>query len=122
VCHGWLTAVIKGDAQFGMSPLALSAVVRITTNGRVFRHPSTFSEAFGFCGDILNQPRCQTVSPGPRHRDIFRRLCLNTSTPGPRVTDARFAALAIEFACTWITCDRDFARFPGHDWRLPDHL
>ncbi|HWB49334.1 MAG TPA: hypothetical protein VG651_09510 [Stellaceae bacterium] len=36
------------------------------------------------------------------------------------VTDAWFAALAIERGgCTWITYDRDYARFPGLDRRLP---
>jgi uncharacterized protein len=122
VCHAWLTAVITGESQFGVSPVALSAVVRITTNGRVFRHPSALSEAFGFCDDILDQPHCQMVAPGERHWDIFRRLCRDTDTRGPRITDAWFAALAIESACTWITCDRDFARFPGLDWRPPDHV
>jgi hypothetical protein len=35
------------------------------------------------------------------------------------VTDAWFAALAIEWDCEWITLDRDFARFPGLKWRRP---
>jgi len=39
---------------------------------------------------------------------------------GPRVADAWFAALAIERGCTWITLDRDYARFPGLDWEEPD--
>jgi hypothetical protein len=59
------------------------------------------------------------VRPGDRHWEIFKRLCLETGTRGPRVTDAWFAALAIEHACTWITYDRDYARFPDLDWREP---
>ena len=32
------------------------------------------------------------------------------------------AALAIEHGCTWVTTDRDFARFPGLTWQHPlDH-
>ena len=31
---------------------------------------------------------------------------------------AWYAALAIEHDCTWVTLDRDFARFPGLDWNL----
>jgi predicted nucleic acid-binding protein len=27
--------------------------------------------------------------------------------------------LAIEHGCTWITYDRDYARFPDLDWREP---
>jgi hypothetical protein len=59
------------------------------------------------------------VQPGDRHWAIFERLCLGASIRGPRVTDAWFAALAIEHGCTWITCDRDFARFTELDWREP---
>ena len=59
------------------------------------------------------------VEPGERHWSILRRLCFETEIRGPRVTDAWFAALAIEHACTWITYDRDFARFPGLNWQEP---
>lgn len=119
VCRRWLANVISGDARFGLSPMVLGAVVRITTNPRVFRTPSPLDEAFGFCGDLLGQPHCQVVEPGERHWDNFQRLCLDTDTRGSRTTDAWFAALAIEWGCEWITCDRDFARFPGLKWGVP---
>jgi toxin-antitoxin system PIN domain toxin len=119
VCRAWLSAVVLGDAGFGLSPLVLSAVVRITTNPRAFVTPSTIPEAFGFCENLLGQPHCQPVEPGERHWDIFRRLCIETDTRGSRVTDAWFAALAIESGCAWITLDRDYARFPGLNWQLP---
>jgi uncharacterized protein len=119
VCRRWLIDVISGDARFGMSPATLAAVVRITTNPRAFKEPSAIEEAFGFCEDLLNQPHCQVVEPGERHWDIFRRLCIASGTKGPRVGDAWFAALAIEWGCEWITLDRDYARFPGLTWRGP---
>jgi toxin-antitoxin system PIN domain toxin len=120
ICRSWLTQVIQGNARFGVSPHALSAVVRISTNSRVFRTPSSLVEAFGFCNDILEQPHCEVVSPGERHWAIFQQLCMETNTRGARITDAWFAALAIESACEWITFDRDYARFPGLKWRAPD--
>jgi uncharacterized protein len=120
VCKPWLDGVVAGDARFGVSRLALSALVHITTNPRAFRHPSTLVEAFGFCDDLLNQPHCEIVRAGDQHWAIFQRLCLETDTRGRRVTDVWFAALAIEHGCTWITYDRDYARFPGLDWKLPE--
>ena len=120
VCKAWLDGVIRGDARFGVSPLALSAVVRVTTNTRTFAQPSTLAEAFGFCDDLLGQPHCEIVEPGERHWPIFRDLCLTTGTRGPRISDAWFAALAIERGCTFITFDRDYARFPGLSWRVPE--
>jgi toxin-antitoxin system PIN domain toxin len=119
ICRPWLDKIVQSDARFGVSRLVLSAVVRITTNPRSYRTPSTIEEAFGFCEDLLSQPHCQIVEPGERHWDIFQRLCFETGSRGRRVTDAWFAALAIEWSCDWITLDRDFARFPGLKWQIP---
>lgn len=119
VCRAWLAAVIVGDTRFGISPLVLSAVARITTNARVFRMPSPVEEAFAFCDNLLGQPHCQIVEPGERHWDIYRRLSIENAMRGARLTDAWFAALAIESGCEWITFDRDYARFPGLKWRIP---
>jgi toxin-antitoxin system PIN domain toxin len=119
LCNPWLTAVVAGDGPFGLSPLALAALIRITTNPRSFREPSSLAEAFAFCDYLIGQPNCQIVEPSERHWDIFQRLCRETDTRGARVTDAWFAALAIESGCEWVTLDRDYARFPGLSWRVP---
>ena len=120
LCRPWLDSVVAGEARFGLSPLALSALVRVTTTPRIYKEPSTLEDAFGFCEDLLGQPHAEIVEPGERHWDIFRRLCLTTGTSGPRVTDAWFAALAIEWGCEWVTMDRDYARFPGLKWSRPE--
>jgi toxin-antitoxin system PIN domain toxin len=118
--RAWLDSTILKDERFGVSPLALAAVVRITTQAHAYENPSTVAEAFGYCEDILGQPNCHVVEPGERHWDIFKRLCIETKTHGRCVTDAWFAALAIEWDCEWITFDRDYARFPGLHWRIPE--
>ena len=119
-CHSWLEGVTAADARFGMSPLTLAAVARITTNSRSYPNPSALDEVFAFADFLLGRPNCQIVEPGERHWDIFRRLCVDTDTRGPRITDTWYAALAIEWGCEWITFDRDYARFPGLKWRTPD--
>jgi toxin-antitoxin system PIN domain toxin len=119
LCLAWLRNVVGGETRFGLSPLVLGAVIRITTDRRIFKTPSTLADVFLFCDDLLQQPHCQIVQPGERHWDIFKRLCTETDTLGPRVTDAWYAALAIEWGCDWITFDRDYARFPGLKWQVP---
>jgi uncharacterized protein len=119
VCRKWLDGVMLGDERFGLSPLALAALVRVTTNSRSYPNPNSLEAALGFCEDLLRQPHCQIVEPRERHWDIFRRLCIETDTRGPTVTDVWYAALAIEWGCEWITLDRDYARFPGLRWRAP---
>lgn len=115
----WLDGVVRSRAAFAVSQLVLSAVVRVTTGPRFTGEPSTLEEAFGFCRDLMIQPQCHLVEPGEGHWDIFERLCRETNTTGPRVTDAWLAALAIEHDCEWVTYDRDYARFPGLKWRVP---
>ena len=119
ICHTWLTNVVASESRYALSRLALSAVVRITT-GNGYKPSSTLAEAFTFCDYLTSQSHCQLVEPGERHWDIFQRLCRDTNIRGPRVTDAWFAALAIEWGCEWITMDRDFARFPGLKWGIPE--
>lgn len=119
IAREWLSATLSSDVRFGISPLALSAVVRLVTNGRIYETPSTLKEAFEFTDTILGQPNCEIVEPGKRHWDIFKRLCLETNTFGPKTSDVWYAALALEHGCEWITFDRDFARFPGVKWRAP---
>ena len=118
-CRRWLLHVVDADASFGLSLQVLSAVVRISTNPRAFKTPSTLAEAFGFCRDLLDQPHCHLIEPGERHWSIFEGLCRASDTRGARVTDAWFAALAIEHGCEWVTLDRDYARFPGLRWAAP---
>ena len=119
ICNPWLNKIIASGVRFGMARLALSAVVRVTTDRRIYSNPSTLGEVYAFSDYLLNQPNCQIVEPGERHWDIFRRLCLETDTTGRRVSDAWYAALAIEWGCEWITFDRDYARFPGLKWQVP---
>jgi toxin-antitoxin system PIN domain toxin len=119
LCRRWLAEVVSEDAQFGMAPLALSAVIRITTNPRIFRNPSELDEVFAFCNELLELPNCRAIHPGQRHWSIFARLCRETAIRGSLIADAWFAALAIESGCEWITLDRDFARFPKLRWRQP---
>ena len=115
----WLLDLLHGDEAFGVSEVALTAVVRITTNPKIFKQPSSRPEVFDFLDALRQHPLCRIVSPSTRHWDVFRKLCDKADIRGNLVTDTWFAALALENSCTWITTDRDFARFPGLRWMHP---
>jgi uncharacterized protein len=119
ICGRWMDDVVNGEARYGMAPQVLSGVVRITTHPKVFAMPSGLDEVLRFCDILLAQPHCVVIQPGERHWDIFKRICTEADARGNLVPDAWFAALAIESGCEWITLDRDYARFPGLQWRLP---
>ena len=81
--------------------------------------PSPLEEAIAAAAVLRTRPNCVPLSPGPRHWDIFVKLCQEAGVKGDLVTDAYLAALAIESGSEWITTDRDFSRFPGLRWRHP---
>ncbi|MEQ1929701.1 MAG: type II toxin-antitoxin system VapC family toxin [Parvularculaceae bacterium] len=118
VCRAWFSETIAAESPFAVSTQALGALVRITTNSRS-PAPSSIDDAFAFCAAILAQPNCVTIEPGERHWAIFERIAKEGRIMGPMVSDAWYAALAIEHGCEWVTLDRDFARFPGLRWSTP---
>ena len=115
----WLEAQVNADAAFGLCDLVLSGFMRVVTNPRVFRTPSSLAEALVFADQLRSQPNRIGVAPGDRHWEIFTGLCRSAGAKGNLIPDAWFAALAIEHGCEWITADRDYARFPGLVWRHP---
>ena len=117
--RGWLEGVVNADEAYAVSDLVLSGFVRVVTHPRVFREPSPLPDALAFAGQLLDQPHCVSVRPGPWHWEIFARLCRESGARGNLVPDAFLAALAIEAGCEWITTDRDFSRFKGLRWRHP---
>lgn len=115
----WLSGALNADEPVGISDLVLSGVIRLLTNHRVFREPSSTVQALEACRAIRSAPSAVPLRPGPRHWAIFDSLCTDTGAKANTVPDAYHAALAIENGATWVTTDRAFARFPGLRWRAP---
>jgi uncharacterized protein len=110
---------INGDAAYGLSDLVLSGFLRVVTHAHIFAQPTPVRKAVEFIGAIRERANCVLVSPGPRHWEIFASFCARLHLKGNLIPDAYFAAMAIESGCTWITTDRDYARFPSLSWKHP---
>ena len=117
--HRWLEHMLAGPAAYAVSPIVLSGFLRIVTHRQVFNPPTPLETALAFVGEVRERPNCVELHPGPRHWNIFTRLCRSAKVKGNLVPDAYLAALAIESGSEWITTDRDYARFPGLRWRHP---
>ncbi len=117
--RSWLEELIGSDQAYGMADMVLSSFLRIVTHPRVFNPPSELVAALAFVEEVRRQPNCVQFAPGPRHWEIFARLCQSVGAKGNLVPDAYLAALAIESGSQWIPTDRDFSRFPGLNWRHP---
>jgi len=119
LCRSWLAGLVNGESRFAMSTQVMGGFIRIATHPKVFIQPSNLDEVLTFCNILLALPHCVVIQPGARHWEIFTRMCLTSDARGNLVSDAWFAALAVESGCEWITLDRDYARFPGLRWRPP---
>jgi len=109
----WLTAAIDLGDPIGISELIVGSAIRILTNPRIFKLPTSLDDAFDFVERLRTLPQAAVVAPGERHWNIFERLCRESGASGNLITDAYFAALAIEHDCEWVSVDRDFERFTG---------
>jgi len=115
----WLTDVATGPEPFALSVLAMVGLVRIVTNRKVFRQPSSLDQAIGFLDELVRRPTARVIAPGPQHWHLLTELCRASGATGKLVADAQHAALALEYGCTLVTTDSDFGRFPGLRWRHP---
>lgn len=105
-----------GSRAIGLSDVALSGVLRLATNPRVFVHPDPVDAALEYV-DALLEPPAQMLQPGAAHWPRFAELCRHLQLRGNLVPDAYLAALALEQHADLITFDRGFGRFPRLRWR-----
>lgn len=115
----WLEKLINSDQAYGLTDLVLSGFLRVVTHPHVFSPPSSMAKALAFAKELRDQPNCTLINPGPRHWEIFCRLCKAAEIKGNLVPDAFLAAIAIESGSEFVTADRDYHRFPGLRVRHP---
>jgi hypothetical protein len=111
--RSWLEDALDAGEPLGIAEVVLASFVRVATHPRVFDPPASTADALAFARALREAPNAVRVAPGPRHWELFERLCFDGAARGSLIADAYLAALAVESGCELITTDRDFARFPG---------
>ena len=88
--------------------------IAIVTNSRIFEKPTLLPQAVKVLEQLMESPSLRLLGEGPDYWEGFRSLIIKGSIQGPRVHDARIAAICLEngVRCLW-TADRDFNRFPA---------
>ncbi len=119
VARIWLETHVSGSEAVGVTSAVLTGFVRIVTHPRIFTVPTPLPQATSQCDALRGAAGVLSVEPGRRHWDIFRELCVAAGAKGNLVADAAHAATAMEAGATWVSFDRDFARFPGLKWISP---
>jgi toxin-antitoxin system PIN domain toxin len=117
--RSWLDASLAGTEAVGLAWIALLAFIRVGTNASIFPAPMSADEATGQVETWLAAPAAVIAQPTPRHASLLRGLLRDSGTAGNLTTDAHLAVLALEHGAEIVSYDRDFARFPGVQQRLP---
>jgi toxin-antitoxin system PIN domain toxin len=115
----WLDEALAGPEPVGFAWNVIAAFLRITTRSKLLDSPLTITESIQRIESWLDLPNVIVVRETESHWRIFSDLMVACNVAGNLVMDAHLAALAISHDAKLITCDADFARFPGLRWANP---
>jgi uncharacterized protein len=115
----WLLDVLNGGERVALFEPVLASVLRVATHPNIYRTPTPRRVVEAFIDGCLSAPAAVALRAEAAHWTMFRELCTRSDCRGNLVQDAYLAALALEHNCTFVTTDRDFARFHGLRWRHP---
>ena len=87
--------------------------MRLVTNPRIFKTPSTVEEAWRFIVHIEEQPAAVYADVDAMTFGVFKHLSQLCSCIGNDVPDALLAASAIRPDAELLTAGAGFGRFPG---------
>src|SRR6185369_4885506 len=115
-----LQPVFEGANAWALPWPCLHEFISITTNPAIYKPASTLLEAFGFLESLLGSPQLHLLSESSGYFEKLRDLALAARLKGPRIHDARIAALCLHHGVRELwTADRDFSAFPQLKTRNP---
>ncbi len=94
--------------------------IGVVTSGRVFKKPTPLELAFAAVDAWLASNNLHLLAESDGHLERLRDLAMTAKLSGPRIHDARIAALCLHHGVheLW-TADRDFSLFPKLTTRNP---
>lgn len=113
-------ALAEGAGAWSIPWPCLYEFYAIVTHPKIYSPPSKPAEAIDQIEAWLDSPSLVLLAESDRYRSGLLSL-LRTSQPrGPKVHDARIAALCLQAGVReLLSADRDFSRFPGLATRNP---
>lgn len=115
----WLANTLSSAEVVGLPWQSILVFLRVVTNPRLSGMRATVQQAAEVVDEWLRLPNVQILTATERHWSVLRRMLVEGSASGPLATDAEIAAVTIEYGGVLYTVDRDFARFPGLQWKNP---
>jgi toxin-antitoxin system PIN domain toxin len=107
-----IRTLAEGRDPWGLPSQVLHEFFGIVTHPRRYDPPSTVDEAWAQIAAWLESPSVVVLGEAERHLEILERLTRAHDVTGPRIHDARIAAICIDHGVRELwSADRDFARF-----------
>ncbi len=102
-----------GRAPWAIPWPCVHEFLAIVTHARIYEPPSTLEQALEQVDAWLASPSLVLLGEHEDHWDELKRALCSGHVVGPRVHDARVAALCVGHGVRELwTVDRDFGRFP----------
>ena len=115
-----LQPVIEGSAAWALPWPCVHEFIGVVTSGKVYKPASPLSNVIAFLESLFDSPQLHLLAESPGYFDKLRELSLAAKLSGPRIHDARIAALCLHHGVRELwTADRDFSLFPKLKTRNP---
>lgn len=112
VARSWLNGAVEACGRGGtleILPMVAAGFLRVTTNRKAFREPSTIDDAVAFLTDVLEVPGASMPELGAEW-NTFATLCLDRGLRANQIADAWIAAAVSSLGLHLVTLDADFGR------------
>lgn len=108
-----IDTLASGRASWAIPWPCLHEFYAIVTHPRIYSPPTPLVQALEQIDAWLESPTLVLLSESGEHWPLLRTLIESSRIAGPRVHDARIAALCLRHGVRELwSADRDFSRFP----------
>lgn len=109
-----------GKVRWAIPWPCIHEFLAIATHPKIFSPPTPGAEALLTVDGWRESSTLALLGEGPEHWEELSALVSRAQVTGPRIHDARIAALCLEHGVTELwTADRDFSRYPRLRTRNP---
>ncbi len=108
-----LKPVVEGSSAWALPWPCVHEFISIATHPAIYKPASTLVEALDFLESLFKSPHLHLLSESPGYFEKLRALAAAARISGPRIHDARIAALCLHHGVSVLwSADRDFRAFP----------
>lgn len=109
-----VAALAESPREWAIPWPCLHEFVAVVTHPRIFRTPTPVAQAFAQVDAWLESPSLVVLSENEEYEDAWRAMVVGARITGPRIHDARVAALCVSHSVRELwSADRDFSACQG---------